>query len=144
MKKIIIFILVFVFAFSGCVATTPSDPQEDPNLVTVEVAKVSASGITLEIHNNAKDTFYFGEEYYVEKNEGGEWIKLEEPNGEPMFIAIAYAAEAGKSAIWEADFEWRYGALPAGEYRIIKDGFFSNEDGETYATHRMTAEFEVE
>ncbi|MBQ7874107.1 MAG: hypothetical protein IJ306_02935 [Oscillospiraceae bacterium] len=56
---------------------------------------------------------------------------------------IAYVALPEGESEWSTNWENRY-SLEKGEYRIVKDGWFENEDGQQTGTHRMTAEFIIE
>ncbi len=139
MKKIFVWILIFCFCLGGCVKT---EPQIDPNLVTLEIISSTNKNVTFEIKNNSKDGISFGEDYYIEYMENGKWVPLEE-RGEYFFTMIAYGLGSGETKRFTVDFEGRYGALSDGTYRVTKDVRFLNEEGIDYGGQRIFAEFEV-
>ncbi|MBR1931324.1 MAG: hypothetical protein IJ833_07650 [Lachnospiraceae bacterium] len=89
---------------------------------------------------------YFGDDYLLERldEETGEWswvpIVFE---GDWGYNDIAYRIPQGEAAEWETQFQWLYGRLPAGTYRIVKEvGIFT--DGQSrYEKYWYSAVFEV-
>lgn len=139
MKKIIIMALVFVLAFGGCVST---EPQIDPNLVTMKITEYSGEKTGFEIKNNSKDRVTFGEDYSLEFFNGEDWEEISERE-ETFFIAIAHVLETGDAFVSSVNLSARYGELSNGKYRIAKDIRFENEDGVDCGGQRVYAEFEV-
>ncbi len=139
MKRLAVLFLIFCFAFSGCVSV---DPQIDPNLVTAEIINVTDKSLTYEITNNSKDNIVFGNEYYFEYKDGENWAKISDRT-EIFFTEIAHILEPGQSKTITENFEYRYGALSSGTYRVVKDIRFENQDGTDFGGQILTAEFEV-
>ncbi len=139
MKKIFAIIMTFCICLSGCVST---EPEVDPNLVTMEVTYSDPEKISYEITNNWKFGIEFGSEYEIEYLEGTEWIPVAERT-EAFFTLIAHGIASGEKNVFSADFEGRYGALSSGKYRVVKDIKLLNEDGTECGSQRVYAEFEI-
>lgn len=139
MKKIFALFAVFCLCFSGCVST---DPQIDPELVVMEITEYFEGSVGFEIKNNSKDRISFGENYSLEFYNGKEWEEVGETS-ETFFIAIAHILESENIYSSSANLEMRYGILSDGNYRIVKEIRFLNEDGEDYGGQEIFAEFEV-
>lgn len=85
-----------------------------------------------------------GSPYFLEKLEDGQWVKVEYV---PQMHEVAWTGEAwmiplNASVEWEVDWEWLYGALPAGNYRIGKTFMDFRKAGD-YDTQAYYAEFEI-
>lgn len=118
--------------------------EEEIPGVDVNIREVSNTGITLEINNNIDHELFAGqaEEKCEEDPEEcdlnmsiwwGEQFELERYNNEtkiwepvptlcePCFNEIAYEMGRNKIGEWKTDWEWLYGKLECGKYRIIKE-----------------------
>ena len=63
----------------------------------------------------------FGTYYMIERKEGSEWKEVPVVlNGKYGFEEIAYLIEKDKETVQEVNWEWLYGKLEPGEYRIRK------------------------
>lgn len=63
----------------------------------------------------------FGQYYMIERKEGSEWKEVPVVlDGEYAFEEIAYLIEKNKETVQEVNWEWLYGKLEPGEYRIRK------------------------
>ncbi len=139
MKKVLVLLIAICLLFCGCVNT---EPEIDPNLVTMEVTYCDSGTVSAEISNNYKFGIEFGSEYELEYLEGKEWIPVAERT-ETFFTAIAYGIGSGEKNILSFNIEARYGALSNGKYRIAKDISLLNEDGIGCGSQRVYAEFEI-
>ena len=101
--------------------------DEDPDWgLRVYVTDVSSQGLRLHCERSGGDwpgDLMTGRHWWVEKWNGGQWEVLETRPG------IAWATDAqligpDASARWNCSFEWAYGPLEPGTYRIGKT--FSN------------------
>ena len=140
MKKLIAFVLAFVclFAITGCVSksdaitsrtpaeTTPNDTNPTQWGVTLEVDNVTASGLTMictQSDGNPSGELQTGSDYVLEECIDGSWYKVEYIIDE---YNVSWTAEAriipmNDSVAWDFNWEYLYGELSAGEYRIAKD-----------------------
>ena len=112
--------------------------------VTMSVSDVTADGCTVVFQNDSKEELTFGEDYILERLDAEtlEWrpvyIVLE---GEYGFDLIGYPVAAGESRDWEVNWNWLYGSLEPGTYRIVKNVSQSGAAG--YTGYTMSQEFEV-
>lgn len=91
--------------------------------IQLSVNDVSVDGLTYTITNNSKDTCTFGEEYQIERFMCDGWYVVDEQantDGELAWSLVLYVVEPGKQQKMDADWQYRYGKLPAGNYRLLK------------------------
>lgn len=124
MKRLSAILLVFLLLLSGCGSGGRSlgiseEEITDTDILRMKITDFSSEDITLEFINDSKSFIQYGEEYTLEFREEGEWHILR-PKSEPAFIEVAYVLEQETSCTWGTDLTAVYGALPAGNYRIIK------------------------
>ena len=94
-----------------------------------------------------------GEMYILEKLVDGQWIALE-PINDFAWTLVAYHIPNNDSRSFDTDWEYAYGALPTGKYRLAKslriEGVRTNEyQGNKRIEHYTEdkvfyAEFEIE
>lgn len=109
-----------------------------PNVeMTVNESTVTATGLKLTIVDNNEIAFVYGEWYSIERYEHNTW--LEQPvviEGDYGFDDIGYMVTDGKVE-FDIDWEWLYGSLTAGKYRILKSIY---DNGTNLY---ITADFEI-
>lgn len=112
--------------------------------MTVKEGTVSSTGLTVVFHNNSDKEYTYGDPFWLEKKSDGSWyqvpITIEDNYG---FNDIGYILPPLGSSEWNVDWEWLYGNLDTGEYRIVKDVLDVIEPGD-YDTHHLAAEFAIE
>ena len=140
MKKLIAFVLAFVcvLSFVGCTSKadggTSQNPTENifsdekPNEwgIALEVENVTASGLTIVCNHSGGENvakLYTGSYYIVQKSEKAGWVDVEYL---PLEYDVAWTMDAWiiqeeDTTRWDVNWEWLYGELPAGEYRIGKE-----------------------
>lgn len=112
--------------------------------VSMSVSDVTADGCTVVFQNDSGEELTFGEDYSLERldAETSEWrdvrIVLEEEYG---FNSIGYPVADGESRDWAVSWNWLYGSLEPGTYRIVKSVSLSGAAG--YTGYTMSQEFEV-
>lgn len=87
---------------------------------------ISPAGATLVFHQYDPDAptgeLDFGDEFEMEVQNDGKWERVPDIlGGEYAFNAIAHIIAVGQSSEVDLSWEWVYGKLPAGEYRIKKE-----------------------
>jgi len=111
------------------------------------VSDVSSKGINIHLVRNDlenEESITYGSDFMLEKRTLIGWKTLYPENGY-FFTAEGYELKNKDSRSMDVDFEWRFGELPIGVYRIYKssivDGYFrypeDERDGlkqELYAT----------
>jgi hypothetical protein len=105
---------------------------------------VSPKGLTTLFENKTNTEFTFGEAYVLEVNIDGNWYKVPiETEDNYGFIDIGYILPPNDTAEWSVEWDWLYGDLESGKYRIIKDVLDVYEAG-GYDAYPLAAEFEIE
>ena len=87
--------------------------------LTVKEDTLGKSGATLVFQNDSDTEYIFGSAFEIEKMESDVWYK--QPTiTEGFFNQIGYSLLPNGAAEIETDWEWLYGKLDKGKYRIIK------------------------
>lgn len=87
--------------------------------LTVETVSASSTGITYMIENRSEKDLNYGQDYGLHKKVDGKWYILEAK--EPIVITLELLwVPAGSTDTQEIYWEFSYGKLSAGHYRLIK------------------------
>ncbi len=114
------------------------------DFINMYVKKSSSSGIVLVIKNNTEYNIEYGEEYYLEKYENNEWVKVPYKNDNFGFNAIAYSASTEERE-FKLNWEFMYGKLSKGQYRIVKYFIFEKETPiESEDKYMLSTEFSID
>jgi hypothetical protein len=90
--------------------------------MTIKEGSVLPSGLTVVFENASQYQCIFGEFFILEKKINGAWYEVAVTiNGNYGFRDIGYDLAAGEVREKEVDWQWLYGDLSNGEYRIVKD-----------------------
>ena len=73
----------------------------------------------------------------------GEWQDVAYKISDFGFDDIAYTAGKGSPVFWKADWDWLYGTLKPGTYRIVKT-FYENAQNSREAFWTLSAKFRIE
>lgn len=92
------------------------------------------------LRNDSDQCLMYGADYSIEYCENGIWYQLP-TKCRAVITRVGYLIEGGKSTAWSSHFEWLYGKLPAGLYRIVIHSI-GNLDMEQ-DRHRLSAQFLV-
>lgn len=104
---------------------------------------VSSSGLTVIFKNNTDKQCIYGEYYILEKRINQKWYLVPAIIDNYGFNLIGYDLPPGNSREMEVNWEWLYGNLDAGEYRIVKDILNFGKTGD-YDKYYLAAEFTVD
>lgn len=107
--------------------------------VTMFMEKYKATGGDVEFINETEDEFYYGDDYDIQMQQEGAWYSLK-PNTEFMYHDTAYILATG--SVWKVNWELFYGALPVGNYRMMKSVTDYRAPGD-YTKYYLAAEFEI-
>ncbi len=138
-----------MMAFAACsVSLKLGDPFASPvNTVEgltlqAEADTVTATSLTLTLTNETDQTFASGNDYdfTLQAKEKGNWYAIRE--GDFNNTADARIFMPGSHTI-EISWANRYGTLPAGEYRIVKNFFPEVSDEGLTEGYLLAAEFEI-
>ena len=154
MKKYLIMILVLtlVCAITACGVksdkvhnkTDGAENWAEDWGITLSVRDASTTGLTLVCSQSggiAEGSLETGSEYWLEKNENGNWVEVKTQN-EAVWNMMAYLIPSNTTTEWTVDWSWLYGELSAGTYRISKTIVDFKESGAS-TSQIYSAEFEI-
>ncbi|MBO5176147.1 MAG: hypothetical protein J6C07_01715 [Lachnospiraceae bacterium] len=119
--------------------------------LTLSVEEVSATGLTLVVSQeggNPTGELQTGDPYRLITLVDGSWKTVEElplPEGVDgrAWNSIAYLLPKGETREFEINWEWIFGELPTGTYRLIKE-FMDFRGTANYDTFEYWVEFNVQ
>ena len=107
----------------------------------VKEGTLTNKGATIIITDYSGKSHTYGEEYRIDKLEDGTWKPVDVIIKENYFWnSIGYKIDRNNKLVLEIDWEWLYGSLSSGTYRIVKDAI---EDS-TLEKKYFSVEFEIE
>lgn len=154
MKKTIIAILicgVMVLGITGCGSSKNDVNSDDKSNIEAVKNNISLSlkegtlknaGATFILKNNSDVNIIYGNPYWIEKETDGKWSKvktIEDMN----FTLPAFGLQPKETKEFKIDFEYGYGKLSPGKYRLVKDIDIEYED-DTRESFNVTAEFTID
>jgi hypothetical protein len=125
--------------------TTPYETVNnlDGVTMTVNLETVSSTELTVAFENNSNSQCIYGEYFGLEKKIDGRWYEVPVAiDGNYGFNSIGYNLASGDVGEWTVDWNWLYGSLDTGEYRIVKDILDFRATGD-YDTYYLVAEFSI-
>ena len=130
---IILLAVAAILFVSVCLLTSPENQVEEPEEtmkwnLEMQVTDVTPSGLRAEFiqHGviNPRDggELMFGSEYTLEKWVDGSWepVEMLPQEHDVAWTTEAYLIGQNSTAPFQVDWEWLYGQLPPGQYRIGK------------------------
>ena len=158
MKKWLFFALALcLLAFSACgQAEEPVEPslsrKPDPNnttydwgvtMIAEDITPVGCTVVIRQSGGNPTGELLFGEDFWVEIQTASGWMEF--PTTKiPDWIAIGYVLPEGDETRWECKWEWLYGSLPQGTYRIGKEIMDSRAPGDHDQQDHYTEPFTIQ
>ena len=133
MKKLTAILLVFAALLAGCAKESAYQPSGAEN-VTMTISDVTPTGAVVTIQDCNPDPFVYGEWYVIEEQKDGIWYEMKTKLTNYGFNEIGWLTDENGALTMDVDWEWLYGKLPAGHYRILKQA----------GTQVISAEFTVE
>lgn len=106
--------------------------------MSIKENTLTNTGATVIITDFSDRENIYGSSYKLEKEENGIWKELV-PKKDLFFNCIGYLVGEDHTLELKVNWEYAYGKLDSGKYRIIKD---TSEPGEG-TEHYITAEFEI-
>ena len=123
MKKFILFLFILSI-LTGCaeqpIPSTQIQQTQVEN-VTIQISDISPSGATLVITDTNPEPYLYGEWYKIQKLTDCQWQDVPHVIDNYAFTAIGYIPDANDQVKFPINWEWLYGKLPAGTYRIFKE-----------------------
>lgn len=108
--------------------------------ITIEDESVSSTGATLRFENATDREWEFGEEFWIEKKEDGEWKELKSLRT-GAYNALSYLLKPHSTREEAYSFSDIYGHLTNGEYRLVKELLRERSGG--WESRYLAAEFSV-
>lgn len=108
--------------------------------MTVREGTVTPNKLTLVIENNSNNNCIYGDFFLLEKKINGIWYQVPAIIEDYGFTSIGYELNPGGRNEVKVDWEWLYGSIDSGEYRIVKDVLKKKPPG-GYDTYYLAAEF---
>ena len=123
MKKRIVFLLGLSI-LAGCaeqpIPSTQIQHTQVEN-VTIQISDISSSGATLVITDTNPEPYVYGEWFKLQKEVNGQWQDVPPVVDNYGFHEIGYLPNNKGEVTFVINWEWLYGKLPAGTYRIFKE-----------------------
>ncbi|MDN4493002.1 immunoglobulin-like domain-containing protein [Ureibacillus aquaedulcis] len=105
---------------------------------------VSSTGLTVIFENNSNKHINYGESFLLEKKINGKWYEIPDIlGGNYGFNDVGYGLEPFEVTELYFDWDWLYGNLDNGEYRIVID-INDFRDAGDFDKYHLTAEFIVD
>ena len=130
--------MIFVSNDEGLTWNLESDNSIKNVTLSIKENTLTNTGVTLILKNDSNKLLRYDEVYKIEVKQNNEWHKI---NAELYFNEPLWEVEQNKSQELELKWEYGYGKLTKGEYRIIKEVYFENESEKKFY---ISAEFTIE
>lgn len=88
--------------------------------VSINVSEVSSTGTIITIKDTNKTPYTYGEWYIIEKNINGKWYQVKPNIKEYGFNSMGYLPDENDEVKFVINWEWLYGKLSLGRYRLLK------------------------
>ena len=92
-----------------------------PLSISISISDISLTGATIAIKDTNKKPYTYGQWYKIEKQINGKWYEVKTIIENYAFNSIGYLPDKNNEIKFVMDWEWLYGHLPLGSYRIIKE-----------------------
>ena len=110
--------------------------------VTMYMKKFKSPEGDVEIRNEYGKELQYGDWYDIQVQQDGNWYSMPLIIDNAAYHGIAYSVQDQTTSVWEVNWSYFYGELPAGKYRIVKDIIDLREPGD-YTKYYLAAEFEI-
>lgn len=109
----------------------------------VQEGTASTAGLTIEFENKSNRQCLYGESYCLEKSINGGWYQVPMViDGNYAFNDIGYELASGNKSGKAVNWDWLYGHLETGKYRIVKDIIAIKDPGKNDCFY-LAAEFSI-
>ncbi len=107
--------------------------------IKIKENTLTRTGATIIITDKSNRENIYGDSYRIDKKENGTWVELEPIIENYAWNSIGYSVDQNNKLEMEVNWEWLYGKLQDGEYRLVKDTSYAGEG----TKHYITVEFEI-
>lgn len=145
-KKLLIVLLVIIVIFGFIICGNLYNKKSIKSDIKVSERDVSLSimdgtlkntGVTLVLNNSSDRQLRYDEVYEIETKVNGEWYKI---NVDQFFNMPLWGIEQDSKVDIEINWEYSYGKLGSGEYRIVKEVYFEGMSDQKFY---IAAEFSI-
>ena len=122
MKKInaLVLVLVSIIIFAaGCLKPSTYQTTEIQN-VSINIFDVTSTDATVIIKASNPSPYVYGEWYEIEREKDGTWYEVKTIISNYGFNEIGYIPNNNGEVEFKINWEWLYGELPEGNYRLLK------------------------
>ena len=119
MKKLTAILLVLMALLAGCARQSAWQPTGAAN-VTMAVTDATPAGATVTIQDSNPEPFVYGEWFVIEREKDGVWYEVKTQITNYGFNEIGWLTDEQGGLTMTVNWEWLYGKLPSGHYRILK------------------------
>lgn len=136
MKKWFVFFLIFTFLVGCSQNDTNSNEQTNENdneaiSISIKEGTLTSKDATVVLKNESDEAVIFTSYFLIEKENNGKWEELPYVIDESVvgWEDIAYPVGGTNEATIElvVAWEWLYGSLDEGSYRLTKDYFLFDD-----------------
>ena len=110
--------------------------------VSVELLDVTPTSATIGILDTSDKEVLYGEDYSLQVFKDNDWEAVPYVIENWWFHSIGYSPQKNIRTEWEADWEWLYGKLEPGQYRMVKSFMDFRGTGD-YTEYHYFIEFEI-
>lgn len=114
MKKYLLIVFICLFTLTGCSEKTP------PITMTIKEGTLTPTSAVIIIKENKPKHYTYGEWFRIDYKKDDKWEKLEPITDDIWFYMIGYDIDDNNELEMETNWEWLYGTLSPGEYRLVK------------------------
>ena len=153
MKKCLALLLaiLLVCSLTGCgvlVGKQTNIPVPNQWGISVELRDITPVGLTMVCTQSGGENvveLQTGRPYAIQKQKNGEWVDLDyiPPEYNIAWPMDAWPIEKDSTNTWDVNWEWLYGELRPGTYRIAKEFDHFKAPGD-WETETVYAEFVLE
>lgn len=111
-------------------------------VIAIKDGTLTPSGVTLIFTNNSDLEYTYGESFIIQRKSNDQWQNVTTIIDNYGFNDIGYMLEGKQTGEMDVKWEWIYGKLESGEYRITKDIIFVRDAGDLDIYH-LSAEFAI-
>ncbi len=113
--------LLIIFIFAGCSESNSAFTPTEVENVSISICDVTPTGATVTIKDTSKEPYVYGEWYKIEEKKNDEWYDVRTVIDNYGFNEIGYLTDKNGEVKFEIDWQWLYGELPKGDYRLLKE-----------------------
>ncbi|MDO4995974.1 MAG: hypothetical protein Q4E69_02225 [Bacilli bacterium] len=118
-KRVVVFALILFLLITGCSNNKETKLSNIKN-VSINISNVSSSGATILIKDTNKNPYKYEEWYEIEAKINNKWVKVNPIIKDYGFNLVKYNVNENNEVKFIIDWEWLYGKLEPGNYRLLK------------------------